>query len=48
MLLGTPRGSRRGAVDEQHQWNPSNVATDWAGNATNTAVNEPVPLDPEF
>ena len=50
VVLGTPGGAVGSAVVTSNtRWNPSNVATDWAGNAcTNTAVNEPVPLDPEF
>jgi hypothetical protein len=50
VVLGTPSGAVGSAVVTSNtRWNPSTVATDRAGNiCRNTAVNEPVPADPEF
>lgn len=50
VVLGTPSGAGTTAVVSSNtRWNPSTTATDWAGNTCqNTAVNEPVPVDPEF
>jgi hypothetical protein len=50
VVLGTPSSAVGSAVVTSNtRWNPSTVATDRAGNACrNTAVNEPVPADPEF
>lgn len=50
VVLGTPSGVVGNAVVTSNtRWNPSTVATDRAGNTCrNTAVNEPVPADPEF
>jgi hypothetical protein len=50
IVLGTPNGPVGNAVVSSNtRWTPTTVTTDWAGSATrNTAVNEPVPADPEF
>jgi hypothetical protein len=50
IVLGTPSGAVGNAVVTSNtRWNPTTLTTDRAGNASrNTAVNEPVPADPEF
>ena len=50
IVLGTPDGPVGNAVVSSNtRWTPTTTTTDWAGNASrNTAVNEPVPADPEF
>ena len=50
VVLGAPSGAVGSAVVTSNtRWNPSTLATDQAGNTCrNTAVNEPVPADPEF
>jgi len=50
VVLGTPSGAVGNAVVTSNtRWTPSTAATDLAGNTCkNTAINEPVPADPEF